>query len=675
MKKNYLFKLHVALAICLMSQVSCMKEPSNGGLKSEVEVSGSVNYFQNSMDFDFDGGSKTMSFKSNLKWNMDISNTQNGVQWLTIEPRQGNSGSNKVTFTANENTTYEDRNVVVRFLAGDTVRNIRVNQKRLEAITLTTDKFEVPVTGQKLDIEVNHSMDFDYTIPENYKGWIHKATSATRGLLEKSIVTFTIDPSEEYEKREGKIYFTAGKEQEVVTIYQAGEGRIVLTQNEYNLTADEQEFTVDISSNFDFSVTMPDVEWLKENTSQTRGMSSHTLKFKVTKNDDYKARSAKIKISDKNSSKYEEIVIKQESTGAIITLDKSEYTVNCEKQDLDIEVKSNFDYTIDFQGANWIKQRKNTTRGITSRLLKLTIDENKNNEARTAKIKLYDKNGTASEEITITQGAKSGIEVPTKEFTVDELGGTITIKVNANAEYKLTSNNDWITIAANTRALTPHEHQVTIAALGDAEDRDGTITVSNEELNYSATITIKQRNTFYFENKSIDILVGKEKAFTVKNTTKQSVEWSSNNTAIATVGANGFVKGIKKGTATIMAKTADGKHTATCKANVCEITDMISIKSGGTPTKEGDLVKSGSQIKWAIKNNSPVKVTLKSMQLQGNASGEIGNEVYINEDLAAGSSVYKNTTIESSGGFHLPITCHFVFVYENNEYPIDAKYE
>lgn len=676
MKKNYLFKLYVALALCLMSQVSCMKEPSNGGLKSEVEITGgSVNYFQNSMDFDFDGGSKSMSFKSNLKWNMEISNTQNGVQWLTIEPRQGNSGTNKVTFTANENTTYEDRNVVVRFLAGDTVRNIRVNQKRLEAITLTTDKFEVPVTGQKLDIEVNHSMDYDYTIPENYKGWIHKATSATRGLLDKSIVTFTIDPSEEYEKREGKIYFTAGKEQEVVTIYQAGEGRIVLTQNEYNLTANEQEFTVDVSSNFDFSVTMPDVEWLKESTSQTRGMSSHTLKFKVSKNDDYKARSAKIKISDKNSSKFEEIVINQASMGAIITLDKSEYTVNCEKQDLDIEVKSNFDYTVDFQGASWIKQRKNTTRGVTSRLLKLTIDENKNNEARTAKIKLYDKNGTASEEITITQGAKSGIEVPTKEFTVDELGGIITIKVNANAVYKLTPNNDWITIAANTRSLTPHEHQVTIAALGDAEDRDGTITVSNEDLNYTATITIKQRNTFYFENKSIDILVGKEKAFTVKNTTKQSVEWSSSNTAIATVSASGFVKGNQKGTATIIAKTADGKHTATCKANVCEITDMITIKSGGTPEKEGDLVKSGSQIKWAIKNNSPVKVTLKSMQLQGNASGEIGNVVYINEDIAAGSSVYKNTTLEASGSFHLPITCHFVFVYENNEYPIDAKYE
>ena len=668
--------MYIALATSLTSQVSCLKAPDFGGMKSEVEVpNGAVDYFKNDMDFDFDGGSKIVAFSTNLRWSMEKTNTQNGVDWLTIDPTVGGSGNSKVTFTAAENNTYEDRNMVVRFICGDTIRNIKVNQKRLEAITLSSDVYEVPASGGYVHVIINHSKDFEFTIPENYKGWIHQATASTRGLLEQSVISFTIDPSEEYEKREGKIYFTAGDEQEVVTVYQAGEGQLLLSQNEYNLTAAEQEFTVDVSSNYDFSIEMPKVEWLKENISQTRGMSSHTLKFKVTQNDDYNTRSAKIKIYDKNSNQSEDIVINQASIGAKLILDTKTFSINSEKQDLDIDVMSNFDYNVDFQGANWLRKRQSNTRGITNRVLMLSIDENKNNDARTAQIKLSDKNSEVAEIITITQGAKSGIEVPTKEFAVDELGGTITIKVNANADYKLTSNNDWISIAANTRALTPHEHQVTIAALGDAEDRDGTITVSNEALNYSVTITIKQRNTFYFEKKSIDILVGKEKALSVKNTTKQNVEWSSSNTAIATVAANGFVKGIKKGTATIIAKTADGKHTATCKANICEITDMISIKSGGTPTKEGDLIKSGSQIKWAIKNNSPVKVTLKRMQLKGNASGEIGNEVYINEDIDAGSSVTKTTTLETSGGFHLPITCHFVFVYENKEYPIDAKYE
>ena len=135
------------------------------------------------------------------------------------------------------------------------------------------------------------------------------------------------------------------------------------------------------------------------------------------------------------------------------------------------------------------------------------------------------------------------------------------------------------------------------------------------------------------------------------------------------------MQGISKGTATITAKTTDGKHVATCKVNICELTDMITIKSGGSVSKEGNLVKKGSQIKWAIKNNSPVKITLKSMQLEGSSEGELGNEYYANEDIAAGSSVTKTTTIDTESGYHLPITCHFVFIYNGKEYEKDAKYE
>ena len=672
--KNNRFKFCGALALCIMSIVSCMNVPEFGGLKSEVEIpNGAVNYFENDMNFGFEGGEKIMSFKVNLKWDMKITNTQNGVQWLTIDKTVGSSGNNNVTFTAQENPTYEDRSVIVQFNSGDTIRNIRVNQKRLEAITLTSDKFEVSADGGTINVKVNYSTDYEVTIPDDYKSWIHRKTNATRGL-ESSTISFTIDPSEEYEKREGRIYFKARDEEEAVTIYQAGSGILVLSQNEYNLTSTEQEFSIDISSNFDFSMEMPDVDWLKENTSKTRGMSSHTLKFKVAKNDDYNARSAKIKFYDNNSKLSETVVINQASIGAVLTVDTLEYKVSSEKQDLDIEVKSNFDYNIDFQGSSWVKQRSANTRGVTSRLLRLTIDENKTYDARTANIKLYDKNSEASEVITITQGAKGGIEIPQKSFSLDELGGEITLTVNSNVDYKLTINDEWIKEMQKTRGLESHEHTLTIAPLGDDTEREGTITVSNDELKYSETITIKQNNTFYFEgDKTGEVLIGKEKKLTVKNLTKQDVEWSSSDTSIATV-ENGTVKGISKGSATITVKTADGKHTANYVIKVCEITDMISVKGKGSVSLDGDLIKPGSNLTWTFKNNSPVKVTLKSMQLIGNETGETGNEIYINEEVAAESSVTKTTTI-GSPGFHLPVKCIFIFVYNGKEYSIEALYE
>lgn len=770
MKRKNLFKLYSALVVLGLSMISCLKEPTNSGLETEIEVpDNAVNYFENDMNFGFEGGDITMLFKVNLKWDMKIAPTQNGVQWLTIDKLSGNSGSNKVTFTAQENPTFENRSVIVQFIAGDANRNIRVNQKRLEAITLTSDKLEVSVDGGDVEVEVNHSTDFEVTIPDDYKGWIHRKTNATRGL-ESSTISFTIDPSEEYEKREGRIYFKARDEEEVVTIYQAGSGKLILSQNEFNLTGTEQEFSIDINSNFNFSMEMPEVDWLKENTSKTRGMSSHTLKFKVTENDDYsKSRSAKIKFYDNNSKLSETVVVNQASIGAVITLDTLEYSISKEKQDLDIEVMSNFDYNVDFQGATWVKQRKANTRGITSRLLRLTVDENTNVETRTAKIKLYDKNssasveiilnqfsgtptisaekkeyevdankqnldikissnvdytvdlqgtewisnrnaktrtlatstlnlsidkndgydsrtakimlyeknGSASEEITITQKAKNEIEIPNKEFIVDENGGTLNIEVNSNVDYKFIINDnckEWIKEPSKTRGLTSHTHLLEISPLGDGENRTGTVTVSNEDFKISKTITIKQRQTLIFNKAEVTVLVDKVNKLSITNLTEQDIQWSSSDESIATVNKEGEVTGMKKGDATITAKSADGKHIATCKVMVREIVDLIDAYcNGGDVSADGNFVPKGGKLNWTFHNGSSAKVKLKSRQLI-DGDGVKDKENAINKDVQAGSSETINITIQGED-IPLPVTCIFRFEYDNKEYQVSAKYE
>ena len=677
MATKNLFKMYVALAFLGMSLSSCINPPTGSDLKSEVTIpNGSVDYFEKGINFGYEGGDIVMSFNVNLKWDMKITKTQNGVQWLTIDKTVGSSGNNKVTFTAQENPTYEDRSVIVQFIAGDTVRNIKVNQKRLEAITLTSDEFEIPADGGYVGVEVNHSADYDITIPENYKSWIHLTPNSTRGLLDKSYVLFTIDPSEEYEKREGKIYFTSRDEEEVVTIYQAGEGKIVLSQSEYNLTGGEQEFSVDISSNFDFGIAMPEVDWLQENKSQTRGMSSHHLSFKVTKNDDYNTRSAKIKFFDNNNKKLsEEITVNQASIGAIITLDSTTYTISSDKQNLDIDVKSNFDYDVDLQGTTWINQRAKT-RGVSSRLLKLSVDKNDSLESRTAKIKLYDKNSSASEEITIIQRAKTVIEIPTTSFTVDEVGGTVKVVVNSNVAYKTTINDDWIKETSKTRGLEAHEHMFTIDPLDGNTGREGSITISNNELKFSKTITIKQNNTFYFGTTDISILIGKEQKLSLINHTNiENIEWSSSDPSVVTVNNNGTVKGIGKGTATITAKTADGKHSATCPIIVFHIKDLINVFNiGGSVAVVDNVVQNGSKLKWTFSNDSPDKVTLKSLQLIDGQTNEAGNEMNVNKEVKAGTSVDYTITI-GVAGIHLPVTCRFRFEYNGVEYFKDAVYE
>ena len=763
-------KICVALTIGTMSFTSCLNAPEQDLPAAEITVpSGATNYFESNMDFGFEGGTKTMSFSSNLKWSMKVSDTQNGSKWLTIDPASGNSGSNKVTFTAKENPTYEDRSVIVKLTAGDTICNIRVNQKRMEAITLTSDIFEVSADGGTVNVEVNYSTDYDYTIPDDYKSWIHPSPNTTRGLASTRIA-FAIDPSDEYKTREGRIYFKAKDEEEVVKIYQAGSGILVLSQNEYNLTSSEQEFSIDINSNFDFSMEMPEVDWLKENTSKTRGMSSHTLKFKVTENDDYsKSRSAKIKFYDKNNSKLSEtVVINQVAIGAVITLDTLEYSISKDKQDLDIEVMSNFDYTIDFQGATWVKQRKNNSRGISSRLLSLTVDENTDVKTRTARIKLYDKNssasievvlnqfssapiiiaekkeyevdankqnlnikvssnvdyieeiiqgeewvtrraastralatstlpltiykndsydsraakirlyneeGTAADTITIIQKAKNGIVLPTKEYTIDELGGPLTIQINSNIDYKLTINDDWIKEPSKTRGLTSHTHELVIAALGDGEDRKGTITVSNEDYNLKETLTIKQRHTLAFKKPKFNLVIGKEYSPEITNYSDQSLVWTSNADSIATVTISGIVKGIKKGKTVITAETIDLKHKSTCEVNVDKIEKFINVYSkGSVVTINNNIVQPGSRLSWTLNNESLEAIHLDSLMLINDPSETTGNVMKINKTVKAETSVSYTTPIETEA-MALPIYCSFYFKYDGIEHTVIAEFK
>ena len=86
--------------------------------------------------------------------------------------------------------------------------------------------------------------------------------------------------------------------------------------------------------------------------------------------------------------------------------------------------------------------------------------------------------------------------------------------------------------------------------------REGSITISNDELKFRKTITIKQNNTFYFGTTDISILIGKEQKLSLINHTNiENIEWSSSDPSVVTVNNNGTVKGIGKGTATITAKT------------------------------------------------------------------------------------------------------------------------
>ncbi|MEG2039152.1 MAG: Ig-like domain-containing protein, partial [Oscillospiraceae bacterium] len=103
----------------------------------------------------------------------------------------------------------------------------------------------------------------------------------------------------------------------------------------------------------------------------------------------------------------------------------------------------------------------------------------------------------------------------------------------------------------------------------------------------------------------------------------KTVNWSSSAKSVAKVDGNGTVTGLKEGTATIMATTADGDYTAKCNVNV----------TGSSNSGSGD--------------DNGVWVT--GVTLDNKSAGlKVGEKLYLSETVSPSKASNKAVTWESS---------------------------
>ena len=170
------------------------------------------------------------------------------------------------------------------------------------------------------------------------KGYNQMLESATRTNMDRTVRKFYISKSEEYDKREGEIIFRSGELEEVLKVYQIGGGIVLLSKNEYIVSDKGEQIAVELNSNFDFDVKMPQVDWIT--ATVTRSVSSHTLYYTVTPNETYDKREAEIIYYDRNDkSVADTLKIVQVQKDAIL-LSQKEYSVGMEGGTIRIEIKS-----------------------------------------------------------------------------------------------------------------------------------------------------------------------------------------------------------------------------------------------------------------------------------------------------------------------------------------------
>ena len=577
--KRVSFYLMLFVAAVLMA--SC----SNDEITPEVIVpevtfpDGSIDYFENSLDFDNHASEKSISFVSNVPWTISVDETRNGDVWCAVSPTQGEAGAATITIRVEENLSYDDRNAVLRLSYGDSIKNIFVNQKQLDALTLTSDRFEVPAEGGLVDVEVKANVDYTVVISDECKGWIHQVVSPSKKSLSTNSLQFQVDQTEEYNQREGKILIQSGDKSETITVYQAGEGILSLTKKEFNLSSSEQNIAIEVNSNFEYEIEMPSVDWISE--IRTKGLSTHTINLHIAENETY--------------------------------------------------------------------------------------------DSRSATIRLYDKNSDISENIVVSQSQMNAILFETQEYEFDENGGTFTVKINSNVDYEIEIADVWVTESSQKRALEEYSHTFSVSPLTENFDRETRIRFSDANLGVSEEIVVKQNRSIFFDDISYELLEGSTMQLNLVNRTNQSVTYASSDESVVAISAEGQLKTLSKGNATITATTQDGKHKCTCTIYVYDITYYIwAYNAGASIFNLNGVIQSGSSLRWSFVNNSNESVTLKSLQLIG-GDGQEGNLMDVNTIVNSYSTVSYSTTIGILG-ITAPVKCKFLFEYDGKEYTVTAVY-
>jgi uncharacterized protein YjdB len=127
------------------------------------------------------------------------------------------------------------------------------------------------------------------------------------------------------------------------------------------------------------------------------------------------------------------------------------------------------------------------------------------------------------------------------------------------------------------------------------------------------------------ESSTVSILKGQSRKLVANvlpvNATNKTVVWSSGNTNIATVSADGVVTAKNTGTTTITAKTYNGRYSATCTVAVVEESinvTGVSLNKTDAILNEGDAITltakvepinaTNTSVKWSSSNTGVAKV-------------------------------------------------------------------
>ncbi len=482
------------LAACLF--VACGggddsgSNPGGGGTTPTPQPQSQINFSGSTTPaptFSVEGGETAVTFTASDSWTASVANTRSG-NWCSVNPTSGAAGSATITVKTTANDTPDDRSAVITLECGNASKTFTVSQKQKDALTVTQSRFEVSADGEVIKVEVKANINFEWSISQDAASWIENVE--TRALT-TTVLSFNIKENTNSDSREGTITITSGEFSETITVCQAGfVPSMVISQKSYNVEAGASAIKVEVASNVNVEVYIPDSPWITENA--TRATSTHTYHFNIAENTTTSERTGKIVFLNTENALEETVTVTQ-AAGSDITFNGSVPEIAFEQKggDAPVEFTASDPWTASVD-KDWCSVSP-ASGEAGSATITVTAAANETSDERSAVVTL--KCGNVTKTFTVSQKQKNMIEVPQSSFSVNSNGGVINIEVKSNIDYTYSVDKDaasWIK-EVKTRALNSKVLSFEIDKNTATTERIGKITISNQENAIEKVITITQK--------------------------------------------------------------------------------------------------------------------------------------------------------------------------------------
>ena len=330
----------------------------------------------------------------------------------------------------------------------------------------------------------------DWTIT-NESEWCKTTVNQGNG---NSKIIVTVGVYSEMEDRNTNLTIKAGNITKVLTVTQKDGDAIILSKDKFDIPEEGGNVTVEVKSNIQYEVSIPSQfqNWIKHEP-ETKAITVKNFTFTILENKEYEKREGYI-VFNGNSLK-DTVHIYQTADPRTLILSKDTYNISSAKESIEVELKSNVDYSISIpsSASHWIKLLE--TKAIRTDKIYFEIEENTTYDNRSAQVFIKDKNSSLCDTLYINQLQQNALILSQKQYEVLAGGEQISIEVQSNIDYEIIipkTVQEWIEQMPQSKALTKSMINLEVKPNPTDDVRSAQIFIKDKNSTLSDTVQVTQ---------------------------------------------------------------------------------------------------------------------------------------------------------------------------------------